>query len=464
MVLRKLNKLAQLTLLAVGGWAAPGYAGSSSDADGAIADWAIDVSGDLQARYEFLDNQFRPGAAEDGGALLYRTNVRAIVSKPGVEFGFEISDARAQLVDNEGELNAALVNSLEPLQFYGKFNFSDVLSDGDKLNLQLGRFTLRFGAGRVIGRFGFRNSISSHQGIKLDWVSSTGNEVTLLAIMPGRIDPRTPDAIAGNDTALDDFSLDRTFYGVHATNRSWVPGTRFEGYALQLDEKDKPGRFETADRHLLTIGGRAFRAPAVGVLDFDIEGALQTGRRRATSLPTDSRYLDVSAGFIHAEAGYRFAGDWQPRLAFLYDFASGDKDPNDDRDQRYDSLFGPLRGDFGPTTLNLVLSRNNISALGVRAQLNPASNWNLMAHWKANWLATARDQFARTGVQDMSGASDRFAGHFIEVRSQTWLKQNKLRLELGAAKFFNGAFFDTAPNATGQGNPTYGYVQVNAWF
>lgn len=312
----------------------------------------------------------------------------------------------------------------------------------------------------MVGRFGFRNSISSHQGLKLDWKTSAGDEVTLLGIMPGRIDPRAPTDLAGNDVALDNFSFDRTLFGVYAVNRSLIDTVRFDFYALQLDEDDKPGEFETANRSLLTLGGRAYRAPASGQIDFDIEGAFQSGTRRATASPTDLQDLDVSAGFLHAELGYRFEGELKPRLAAIYDFASGDKDPNDNSDERYDSLFGPLRGDFGPTTLNLVLSRNNISAIGLRAQIDPAKNWNLMAHWKANWLVSARDQFARTGVRDVTGGSGKFAGHFFEMRSRTWLMKDVLRLEFGAAKFFNGSFFDIAPNATGNGNPTYGYAQV----
>lgn len=110
----------------------------SAWAQSGTSDWSIDLGGDIQARYEYLDNQFRPGRAPSGGALLYRTNVRAIVTKPGIEFGFEVSDARAQFVDNEAELGIALVNALEPLQFYGKLNWQNVLGAGDKLSLQFG--------------------------------------------------------------------------------------------------------------------------------------------------------------------------------------------------------------------------------------------------------------------------------------------------------------------------------------
>lgn len=431
-----------------------------------IADdgWQVDFSGDIQARYAMLGNQLRASRAATDSLLSFRTNVRAIVKKGGLEFGAEVSDARAEFARNETELRTSIINTLEPVQMYGKYTAKGVFADGDTASLQLGRFTMDLASRRVMGRFRYRNSLFAFQGVRADWRSAAGDSVTAIAVMPGRIEPTDKLDIQANKIKLDHFSTDYTFYGAYATNVSWIKPVQLEAYAFKLDEDDEPGTVETTNRHLLTVGGRALKKSKAGQYDFEIEGAYQSGHARQSSNTLDVTDRDVSAGFLHAEAGYRFEGKTTPRIALIYDFASGDKDPTDQKIGRYDSLFGPIRGDFGPTGLFLALARNNISAVGSRLDFNPAKGWNLMVHWQAAWLDEARDQFARTGVRDVTGQSGTFAGHQIEARSRYWLIPKKVRLELSVATFLNGEFFNQAPNASGRGNPIFGYAQIEVKF
>jgi hypothetical protein len=426
--------------------------------------WQVDFSGDIQARYAMLNNQLRISRADNDSLLSVRTNVRAIVKRGGLEFGAEVSDARAEFARNETELRTSIINTLEPVQMYGKYTTKGLFADGDTASLQLGRFTMDLANRRVLGRFRYRNSLFAFQGARADWRSANGNSLTAIAVMPGRIEPTNKLDIQSNKIKLDHFSTDYTFYGAYATNVSWVNSIQLEAYAFKLNEDDEPGTVETRNRDLLTIGGRVVKKSKAGQYDFEVEGAYQTGHARDSSSAADTTDLDVSAGFLHAEAGYRFEGKTTPRIALIYDFASGDKDPNDQKIGRYDSLFGPIRGDFGPTGLFLALARNNISAVGSRVDFNPAKGWNLMVHWQAAWLDETRDQFARTGVRDVTGQSGSFAGHQIEARSRYWLVPKKIRLELAVATFLNGEFFDQAPNASGRGNPIFGYAQIEVRF
>ena len=65
---------------------------------------------------------------------------------------------------------------------------------------------------------------------------------------------------------------------------------------------------------------------------------------------------------------------WSPRLIFQYDYASGDDDPNDADNNRFDTLYGARRFDFGPTGIYGPFARANLSTPGMRIKLKPAAN------------------------------------------------------------------------------------------
>lgn len=129
-----------------------------------------------------------------------------------------------------------------------------------------------------------------------------------------------------------------------------------------------------AKRDLLTPGLRFFTDPAKGVWDFEIEATVQVGESRSTISPSNTGDLDHRAGFVHAEVARTLAAPWSPRFVLEYDFASGDEDPNDGENNRFDSLLGVPRGDFGPTGIYGALARSNISSPGARIQPEPSSN------------------------------------------------------------------------------------------
>src|SRR5690606_1151621 len=124
------------------------------------------------------------------------------------------------------------------------------------------------------------------------------------------------------------------------------------------------------NRRLYTPGFRLLRAPAAGALDFEIEGASQFGEIRQTASPA-SPDLDVDAQTLHADIGYTFDAAWSPRLEFGYDYASGEEDATDGEWNRFDALFGPRRGDWGPSGIYGPLSRVNISSPNVRVEFKP---------------------------------------------------------------------------------------------
>src|SRR5690606_19109931 len=116
---------------------------------------------------------------------------------------------------------------------------------------------------------------------------------------------------------------------------------------------------QTRNRQLYTPGVRAYRKPKAGQWDIDLESVLQFGTRRATTAEDDTEDERVLAHFHHAAVGYTLDAPWKPRLSAELDYGSGDAGDSD-RYERFDSLFGPRRSDFGPTGIYGPLGRDNV--------------------------------------------------------------------------------------------------------
>lgn len=431
--------------------------------DSGSDDLSVTWSGTHRTFYEYLDNPFRPGRTEKEGMFSLRTNLVAKIEKGGFEVVAELNDTRAYGADDTRNLTTAIVNALEPVQYFVRYRFKDAFGAGSNTAIQAGRFTYDMGSRRVIGRQRHRNSMNSFVGAKVTWKSAAGNSLDAFWLLPSRLQPRDSVSLDGNKVKHDQFDTDLRLSGVFFHSPKVIEGSIFRSYAVWLKQKDDPAELETTNRRLFTIGAQLQKKRSANSFDYDIEGAVQRGKSRASSNPLDVQDQKVRAGFLHAAVGYSLAKETGLNVAATYDIATGDKDPNDNRNQRYDPIFGPIRGDLGPTGLFALVHRSNISAPGLRLTWKPKGTWDLIFHWQAVWLQSATDQFARTRVRDASGASGTFAGHQLRLRSRIPVKKG-VKLELGAVSFQNGEFFDNAPNATGNGNPLFGYAMVTLSF
>jgi hypothetical protein len=170
---------------------------------------------------------------------------------------------------------------------------------------------------------------------------------------------------------------------------------------------------------------------------------VQWGEVSASFAP-DAPRLQVLAGFARAEIGYSFAGSWQPRLSFRYDWASGEG-PGD-RFTRFDRLFGNRVADFAVSGQYAAIGRANISSPGLRLGVRRGPTDGYVTA-RLLWAASATDSFSTTGVRDPTGASGRFAGAQLEGRARHWLKKDRLLLDTSFAILFRDGLLMDAPNA-----------------
>jgi hypothetical protein len=425
-----------------------------------------------RARYEHLANDFRSTSTGNASGLFLRTLLHAELRLSPVVVGAELQDARAYVLD-ETPVNTSTTNPLELLRAYVGLRLKDALMDGDTLSATLGRMTLDLqripmppspterATRRLLARNDFRNTINGFNGLDVHWLSPNEHFVRFLAAFPvGRL-PSEPEELLANDIVFDRENTHTILWSAFYSSPPVLSGAHVEGYIVGLHESDATDT-ETANRRLLTPGARFFRAPKAGQVDFMLEAMLQVGTSRASNKPEDTTDLDHLAFSGAASLGYQIAHAWKPRVVAQYDFASGDADPTDDANQRFDTLFGARRFDFGPTGLYGALARTNLHSPGVRFEAAPHRMVDGFVAYRWNWLASAKDAWTSATLRDTTGESGSFIGSQIEGRLRFSPFPRNLSFETGAAYFLRGDFARDAEG--GRSAPaTYVYGQITGW-
>lgn len=415
-----------------------------------------------RSRYEQLWQRPVPvaeaGELSNVGALMLRTLLALELSWAPLVVGAELADARAYVLDPDTPLNPGLVNPLEPLQAYVGFDLDDAFATGHRVRLRAGRLTLDAGSRRLLARNRYRNTINAFTGLDLQWKNALGDQFRGFFTLPVERLPDQQQDLRDHRIELDREHLDQRFWGLVFVSRPWPAQLQFEAYLFGLQESDGP-HTETRNRHLLTPGARLSRTAARGQLDLELEGALQVGHSRTSARPDDHTDLSHQAFFTHLELGYTFDAPAQPRVVIEYDYASGDRNPDDHHNGRFDTLFGARRFDYGPTGLYGLFARSNLQSPGLRVQLLPHARLDAFIGYRALWLAAARDAWTTTGVRDASGGAGRFLGHQLEAQVRFIAWPGNLTLEAGFAHTALGAFAHDAPNGLAKGDPSYAYLQ-----
>jgi hypothetical protein len=174
-----------------------------------------------------------------------------------------------------------------------------------------------------------------------------------------------------------------------------------------------------------------FKLARPGELDYETDLAWQRGTVRDQ---------DHRAFFAHLEAGFSFR-TVRARVAVLYDHASGDRDPEDGRQERFDTLFGARRFEYAPTGIYGPFFRGNIEGPGVRLLATPRPDLEIVVAHRALWLAESRDAWVGSGLRDPTGRSGRFLGHHLEANVRWWPRK-WVALQATWAHFFKGDYLD----------------------
>jgi hypothetical protein len=136
-----------------------------------------------------------------------------------------------------------------------------------------------------------------------------------------------------------------------------------------------------------------------------------------------------------AEAGYTFKHKWKPRIALLSFYASGDRSPNDNVNNRFDRLYG------NGNTFSMLdyFEFTNMVTETVRYSMDPTDKLRVEMLYRPNWLASSKDSWTVPARRDAAGQSGSFVGQSLEV-SVRYQVLKQLEIETGYAHFMPGSF------------------------
>ena len=388
-------------------------------------------------RYEFRQHDYGSPALDADDALVSR-NLLYVGLKEVIDplrFALEIQDSRRFLT--ERALDPRVSDYIEPIQALAQLYFPEAVS-GMPLRLSFGRMTFDAVDRRLITRNRNRNTINTFDGFRLRLGDEEQPwEVESFALRPTL---RSVDSIKRFDKSADLVSL----YGLIGYWRPLSPGAVIEPYWLWLDQQKVPNVAQR--RNLHTFGLHAYgQLGAAREWDYDLSFAAQVGevqglRRRALA--------------AHAEVGYTFSVPYSPRLAAWLNYASGDRNARDQVDNRFDPLFGASYAFHGYTSYFIW---QNVVNPSLRLSIQPAKALRCEVSYRAYWLASDSDAWARGGNRrDATGQSGSFVGQELDARV-VWQVSKHLEMDASYAHFVPGGFVQS----TGA-SPSANFLQVAA--
>jgi hypothetical protein len=354
------------------------------------------VNLDLQYRYrgEYKDNfDFNDSVDDEEWIHLLRTrlNVHLMLHKHMKLFA-QFQDAR--VADQEIGSKAGNEDYADWRQLY--VDWKDLkLGPGSFVpvaTVRLGRQELSYGAQRLIGGFNWSNVAQTFDAgkvmlkfesykLSIDGFGGTKTPVKTPREMNDFYDGSTHDLLAGyyatysaiKDVALEQYLLKRKTN----VNVSFGPSG-----SAEIDE--------------WTAGFRVKgKIPEIPV-DYDLEAAKQWG---------DFDDLDVDAMMAMAVVGYTFDHAWTPRLAFEFDYASGDTDSSDGDRETFDNLYPTNHLFYGYMDR---VGLQNLNNYQFQASVKPTKKLKLQSDLHMIYVDTPKDSFynAGRGVQRTATGTD----------------------------------------------------------
>ncbi|MDO8960683.1 MAG: alginate export family protein [Methylophilus sp.] len=433
----------------------------------ADVDW-LDIGLDYRVRYEYRDNDFRRGRDTIDEPILLRT--RGFVAIKNIldplRFTLEVEDARRNHSQFTREFDTRDVNYAEPIQAYAELYFKetplgkDDLGNERPISVRAGRHAFEYTDRRLLARNEWRNTTNNFQGVrtiigqqKNDW------QLDLLALKP----------VQRFTNQLDEVDHAQDFYGVIGDWRRWSEVVTLQPYYYLLKqdgnkvEYDANGRAAAAntkiDREIHTAGIRAYGVVGKTGWDYDVSYAKQWGNQdRLSNAGAFISELDHDAYAYNAEIGYSFNHPWKPRLSAFYGVASGDKNPTDGKNNRFERLFGFAR----PWSNNDYFQMENLVAPKVRVEFDPKVSWleGLKVDAGYSWyrLDQERDRWNGAGLRDNTGRSGKDVGEEVDIRVRFPINKY-IAANLGYAHFWAGDF--TKETTAIAGAPTGGTNQAD---
>ncbi|WOJ93955.1 alginate export family protein [Congregibacter variabilis] len=416
-------------------------------------------SADVRLRTEYLAHSFRLLAPQQDHLQFSRSQLGLRYQASSWSAEFEVQDSRAWGDKTLSPIGTDDVNTLETIN--AKFRKTWQVNSSSAVSLTAGRMTLDYGSRRLLARNNFRNTSNAFQGVHLRRTSANAT-TDLFYTMPlqRRPDALDRDSLRGNEFKLDKAGRGERFWGASYDYQYPKANSTLAAYVFRSQLSEQGSR-PVADRKLWTLGSRLSWRRAG--LDMEAEAAYQWGESLAGILAPKADLLDHRAWFTHIHLGIDLGSD--VNFSVAYDHATGDRDPFDGRNERFDRLYGARAFELGPSGIFGAAIRSNIRSPQLRLswQATQRQTWLLSHRWLS--LDSSRDFFVTGFRRDTTGVSGDDIGRQWELRWRWKPADSPYSLELGAAYLDKGAYFKGeggAPlNPPNVDNTEYVFAQLN---
>jgi hypothetical protein len=291
--------------------------------------------------------------------------------------------------------------------------------------LRVGRQELAFGDERLIGGFNWGNTARSFDAIRLFYTKPKY-----------RVDLFASSVVVIEDGVFNKIQDGANLYGIYSSFQNVIPKATVDGYVLWRTLPRVVGeRGLSGDADVYTVGTRW-----VGKLPADFDYKFELAGQRG-HFARDA----IRAWALHTQLGYTLAQvKATPRLLVEYNFASGDRNPQDGIRHTFDQLFPTNHYKYGIADQVGWRNMHNVRA-GIEANLTRRLSAQFDYH--SFWLASRRDALYGAGgapvARVVTGASSRHIGQELDFYG-TMKLTNYLTFGAGYAHLFAGEFIKQA--------------------
>ena len=380
----------------------------------------LDFGFESRWRYEFRQNDYASRTLDGDDAWAARSLLYVGLKEVAdpLRFAIEVQDSRRFLSDRAPDPRVS--DHIEPIQAITQLYFRETVS-GMPLRLSFGRMAFDAVDRRLVARNRNRNTTNTFDGFRL----RLGDEALPWEVESVALRP-TQRSVRGIDR-INEIADDVSMYGLLGYWRPLSPSAVIEPYWLWLDQRGAATLAQRRNIH--TFGAHAYgQWGGEQAWNYDVSLAAQFG---------DARGLRHRAFAAHGEIGYAFSAPYSPHLAGWLNYASGDRDSRDQVDNSFDPLFGATYAFYGYTGY---FAWQNMLDPSLRLSIQPARSIRCEFMYRAHWLASAQDVWARGGNRrDVTGRSGAYVGQELDTRF-VWQISKHFDIDTSYAHFIPGRF------------------------
>lgn len=397
----------------------------------------LDIGFEHRTRYEWRNNDIRRIEGGEDNPFFLRNRAWIGIKNILDPFRFAVEFQDSRVYNNKHAITDQERNEFDLLNAYGELNFKKALGVDDRGNdrpirFRVGRMAYEVTDRRFIARNEWRNTTNTFEGFRLNLGKEANDwELDLFGMQPVR----------RLQTKFDEANDHLWFFGAIGTLRKWSDIATLQAYYMGQKQTADPNGFTATNRLDRQIHMPGFRiyGKAAHYFDFDVSYNHQLGFSGANRVDAHGYTIELGKTFDHA---------WKPRVNLFYGYATGDKNPTDNVDNRFDRFFGFAR----PWSADHYVIYENLKAPKIRFEFQPTQKLGFVMGYGGYWLASKTDRMfdildgnisntvRDPGFnRDRTGQSGDFGGHSFEGRIR-YQPTPRINTILGYTHFTAGEF------------------------